>query len=408
MTRRWRVMRIPRAATACCSLPVVSAVLRRSPVEARWAGDVAIRSSPLARTTALGVARQPAHNVIVHNVSEQHQEEHKSNLHETLFERQAEIAATDAFQSQQQDIAAVQDGNRQQVQNTQVHTDEHHERNYRQRPLPNRFAGGTRYADGTLELLHGYAAAEELPDDPNRLLDALASHRSCITGAICEGHSPVRSRVTYNNSNLINRFSRFSDALLRYNFCVDDLTLAFEFEFDGLTVRAPDALHELSPIFDPLPIHGADDVALFQPRALRRSSRGHFVEDGRERCIAKNALQGHAVRDRDFNAALDSVVFHFHFQPAAGRRLFHGFLHLLPGWIRNTVDRQKFVSRLQGVRRSRRVRRHGNHLNGQIKKSGIGQTNGDKQPRQQKDRENQIHGRSSKRNQRTLPAWLAH
>jgi len=45
------------------------------------------------------VARQPAHNVIVHNVSEQHQEEHKSNLHEAFFERQAEIAATDAFQS---------------------------------------------------------------------------------------------------------------------------------------------------------------------------------------------------------------------------------------------------------------------------------------------------------------------
>src|SRR6266850_1454460 len=274
-------MRIPRTATACWSLPVVSAVLRRSPVETRWVGDAAIRSSPLVRSRTLGVARQPTHYVIVHNVGEQHQEEHKSNLHEALFERQAEIAATDAFQSQQQDIAAVQDRNGQQVQDSQVHADEHHERYHRQRPLANGFARGTRNANGTLQLLHGNAPAKELPDDADSFFDAFASHRKCISRSIREGHSPVRSRVANDHSNLIDRFSGFSDALLRRNFCMDGLTLAFEFEFYWLAVRAPHALHELSPVFDLLPIHGADDVALFQPRALRRSAGSHFVEDGR-------------------------------------------------------------------------------------------------------------------------------
>src|SRR6267378_4644360 len=119
-------MRIPRTATACWSLPVVSAVLSRSPVETRWVGDVAIRSSPLVRDLTLRVARQQPHNVIVHNVSEQHQEEHESNLHESLFERQTEIAAANSFHRQQENISSVQDGNGQEIQNSQVQADDGH------------------------------------------------------------------------------------------------------------------------------------------------------------------------------------------------------------------------------------------------------------------------------------------
>jgi len=55
-------------------------------VEARCVGDVAI-SNPIVRDCVLRVDRQQPHNVIVHNVSEQHQEEDKSYLHEALFER---------------------------------------------------------------------------------------------------------------------------------------------------------------------------------------------------------------------------------------------------------------------------------------------------------------------------------
>src|ERR1700732_1333716 len=46
MTRRCLVMRKPRWAKICCSLPVVSAVLRRSPVETRRDGVAAMLSPP--------------------------------------------------------------------------------------------------------------------------------------------------------------------------------------------------------------------------------------------------------------------------------------------------------------------------------------------------------------------------
>src|SRR5690242_9984558 len=113
MTRRWRVMRIPRAATACRSLPVVSAVLRRSPVETRCDALMAIRrqSNRLARRVKtsgesrerapLRMKRKQAHDVVVHDVGEQHQEEDEADLDEALFERQAEIAAANAFHREQ-------------------------------------------------------------------------------------------------------------------------------------------------------------------------------------------------------------------------------------------------------------------------------------------------------------------
>src|ERR1700688_3183608 len=46
MTRRCLVMRKPRCAKICCSFPVVSAVLRRSPVETRRDGDAAMLGPP--------------------------------------------------------------------------------------------------------------------------------------------------------------------------------------------------------------------------------------------------------------------------------------------------------------------------------------------------------------------------
>src|SRR5882762_6858830 len=120
-------MRIPRPATACCSLPVVSAVLRRSPVEARCVGDVAISNSPLVRDCVLRVDRQQPHNVIVHNVSEQHKEEDKSTLNEALFERQAEITAADTLHREQQDVPTIKNGNRQEIQDTEVEAYDGHQ-----------------------------------------------------------------------------------------------------------------------------------------------------------------------------------------------------------------------------------------------------------------------------------------
>jgi hypothetical protein len=58
------------------------------------------------------VTRNPPQNVIVHNDSEDDQEEDQPNLHKALFEAQTQIAPHDSFNPQQQDISAIQYGDR--------------------------------------------------------------------------------------------------------------------------------------------------------------------------------------------------------------------------------------------------------------------------------------------------------
>ena len=64
--------------------------------------------------------RQQAHDVVVHNVREEHQEEHQAHLHEAFLEAQTEIAPADAFHREQQDVSPVQNRNREQVENAEV------------------------------------------------------------------------------------------------------------------------------------------------------------------------------------------------------------------------------------------------------------------------------------------------
>src|ERR1700736_6472951 len=112
MTRRWRVMRRPRLPKTCCSFPVVSAVLMRSPVEARRDGETAMQCSPAAtgEKRSGGLGMNEPHQVIVHNVSKERQKKDKSDLHETLFEGHAEVAAQATFDGEKKNVAAVENG----------------------------------------------------------------------------------------------------------------------------------------------------------------------------------------------------------------------------------------------------------------------------------------------------------
>src|SRR5690348_10446351 len=139
MTRRGRVTRSPREATACWSLAVVSAVLRRSPVETRCDALMAIRrqSNRLAlrvktsgkwrERAPLRMNREQAHDVVVHDVGEQDQEKDEADLDEALFERQAEIAAANAFHGEQQNVSAIENRNRQQVEDAQIQAKHRHQ-----------------------------------------------------------------------------------------------------------------------------------------------------------------------------------------------------------------------------------------------------------------------------------------
>jgi hypothetical protein len=59
--------------------------------------------------------KKPRH-VIVHGVSEEHQDQDQPYLNETLLEGQAEIPAPDSFQSKEQDVSAIQYGYRHKIQ----------------------------------------------------------------------------------------------------------------------------------------------------------------------------------------------------------------------------------------------------------------------------------------------------
>src|SRR5262249_20941571 len=102
-------------------------------------------SPPLSLISVLwslnsGMKWKQAHHVVVHNVREQHQEEHQSYLHEALLEAEAEIAPADAFHREQEDVSAIQDGNRQQIEDTEIQAKDCHQLNGVDRPLLHRLA----------------------------------------------------------------------------------------------------------------------------------------------------------------------------------------------------------------------------------------------------------------------------
>src|SRR5215469_15741322 len=153
MARRWRVIRKPRLLKACWRRPVVSAELMRSVVDARWVeeamsflvterpgreiprfarndnfcgghyGTAESRALPkpparLRRRALqhLRVDREPPQNVMIHDDSEEHQKEDQADLDVALFESHAEIAAEAAFDGEKQNVAAIENGNRKQIE----------------------------------------------------------------------------------------------------------------------------------------------------------------------------------------------------------------------------------------------------------------------------------------------------
>src|SRR5438874_12884790 len=173
MTRRCRVRRMPRSPKALVRWPVVSEVLMRSPVQARCAGVADIFKSLFSKLSASfsdplkysaarpgsGVDWNQSNDVIVHDVSEEQQKEDKADLNDALFDRHAQIAAHQAFNTKQENLAAVENRDRQKIQDPKVDADESHEHNHFRWPVMYRVSGNLRDADDALQLLDGGAPA---------------------------------------------------------------------------------------------------------------------------------------------------------------------------------------------------------------------------------------------------------
>ena len=77
-----------------------------------WSDGAADLMSP-ATMDRRSVVRQDARYVIVHNDGEDDQEEDYAYLNDSFFDGEADIAAHGAFDGEQQNMAAIEDGDRQ-------------------------------------------------------------------------------------------------------------------------------------------------------------------------------------------------------------------------------------------------------------------------------------------------------
>src|SRR5450759_49405 len=100
-------------------------------------------------------------NVIVKDEGYQHHDEHEANLEHGLFDRHTHIAAHHHFDDQHYHTAAIQDGERHQVDDGQIQADHGHEHDERGGSLPGGLAGHLRDADRSGEGLGGNAAFDD-------------------------------------------------------------------------------------------------------------------------------------------------------------------------------------------------------------------------------------------------------
>src|SRR5258708_11838612 len=363
MTRRCRVSRMPSRPTACCNLPVVSAVLSRSPVETRCADEAAMLRSPDAgRSAGLGMRRQQPHDVIVHNVGKQDQEKHQSDLDEALLECETQVSPHEALDGQEQNVPSVEDWNGQQVQDSQVNANQYHYGNHCRWAFADCFAGNARNPNGALELLHGNAPAEEFSNHSHGILDHFEGSPRRRRSARCKAHPLIRDIGIGSNTDLIVVSARLGYALFGRYSQMQDLSIALDIKLQGLATGVPDVILELVPVFNLLAVHSPDDVLLAQPCPVGGRPREGISDDCRYRQIAKNPVNWLTRVHGDLHVPSYAVIFNFQLEDSPGGVPPELIFSLLPGRILHIVDGDNRVTRLQRRRSRLRVCWHASDL----------------------------------------------
>ena len=111
---------------------------------------------------------QSLHQVVVDDHREEEDQEDERGLVDAFFNPNADVAPHDAFDDQQQDDSAVEDGNRQQVEDAEVQADHRHQAQQR-RPawLARSIAGSARNANRSFHLLDGDLALQHFVHQVN-------------------------------------------------------------------------------------------------------------------------------------------------------------------------------------------------------------------------------------------------
>src|SRR6266436_2460515 len=170
----------------------------------------------------------------------------------------------------------------------------------------------------------------------------------------------------------------------------------------------------VAPPLDFLPVDCGDQIIFFQSRALRRVSRCYIFQKRADRRITQQSFE-QSLRlvklllfDWLDDAPPGASAFHFHRKLAVRRDFAQNLLGLLPSRILLAIQSDNRVAGVQASRCRGRVRRHAHNLQRFVLIRGIRNSNRHEIYGQQQNRENQVHERAGKRNDRALPPRLAH
>jgi len=112
---------------------------------------------------------EKAQNVIVHDESEDNQDEHESNLNEAFLSFDAEVVAKRAFDGEHGDVSAIENWEWKQVHHREIQADERHHGHEAAEASARGFAGHGDDADGALDFLQRNFADEKLADEIEHL-----------------------------------------------------------------------------------------------------------------------------------------------------------------------------------------------------------------------------------------------
>src|SRR5450631_4491533 len=348
----------------------------RSPVETRWDGDdAAMLCPPVAMprnydrerglrtqlvneaTNAIvpnvrgqgkrsGMRWEHAHDVVVHGICHDRQEEDEANLHEALFKRHAEVPAHDAFDSEQQYVSAVKNGNGQKIQDAEIHADQHHQRKDRKRAFAYGFTGGTRNTHHALQLFDGNAAAEKSGNHANGFADAIAGGDQSVVQSLSKSFAAIGSAVANGDSHLINFVAGFGYARDGLDLGMNRLALTLQIQLQRLAFGAANAIDKLSPILNFLAVDGLDDIAFFQTRVIRGTAGSDFVKHRLQRRVTQQ-VGARGIDDLGLHGAARAVIFDFGRNRGTGAGVLEYFGGLLPRGIFHAIKREDFVARLE-------------------------------------------------------------
>ena len=346
-----------------------------------------------------------ADHVVVHDVDDEDKEEDEADLDEALFESEAEVAAANAFQRKKEDVAAIEDGDGQEIEDAKIDADENHEGNDGEGALGDGLTSGARNADDALELLDGDAAAEEFADH----IDGLGDERGSLQASGLEGlertDAIIREREFALNADLVVLFSAFGHTALGSDGESDLLAFAIYLELQGFAAGVANQIDKLIPVLDGLAVHGADDIGGAEAGAIGGRAESDFANDRRNGSVAEGAGVGIVV-DGKLDLTSGAVVGDDQLEHATGSSLHSDGLSDFPSGILRAVDGNELVADLETGWIVELRRRKTGDDDGLGEKTVGRQTNGEVVAAEEQDWKNEIDGGAGERDEGALPTGL--